>query len=74
MNRVIENKDLLHVLSKANPKLRNAILLNSNDDFIKAVLEIIMNTINGNVKICDKIKKKLKKYKSYLRELSKRKL
>jgi hypothetical protein len=72
MKRIAENKDLILALSKAKPKLRNAILLNSNTEFIKSILEIIMNTIHGNVNICEKIKKKLKKYKSYLRELTKR--
>lgn len=54
---------------KAKPKLRNAIIRNSDDDFIKTLSEISLNTLNGNSKICDKTKNMLRPYKRLMHKL-----
>lgn len=55
---------------KAKPKLRNAIIRNSEDDFIKTLAEISLNTLNGNIGLDNKTKKKLRPYKRVIRKLA----
>lgn len=55
---------------KAKPKLRNAIISNSDDDFIKTLAEISLNTLNGNNPIDNKTKNKLRCYKRVIRKLA----
>lgn len=61
---------MLYVLKTNNKKLRKAILENVSQDFIKTIIEIIFNTINGNTKLLSKDHKLLKRYKKELRLLS----
>lgn len=67
LKRLESNKHLLFVLHKAKPKLRKAILNNSEVDLIKSICEIVFNTINKNFPINSKTVKKLRKYKKTLR-------
>lgn len=55
---------------KAKPKLRNAIIRYSDDDFIKTLAEISLNTLNGNIAVDNKTKKKLRAYKRVIRKLA----
>lgn len=61
---------MLYVLNTASPKLRKAIIKNSNPEVIKAISEISHNTLKGNNKICAKTKQKLSGYKRQLRVLA----
>lgn len=70
LKRLADNKHLLYVLQKAKPKFRKAILQNANTDAIKALIEIVYNTLNGNNKINEKDKKYFGKYKKEMRCLS----
>lgn len=68
--RLKENKYLLYTLRKADPRLRKAIIKNSNSDFIKTLSEISLNLLNGNVEHTPHLKNQLKKYKKNLRCLA----
>lgn len=70
MKRLTNNKHILHVLKKSNPKLRKAILKNSDKELIETVCEICHNILKGNVPITTKCRSKLKKYKRDIRSLA----
>lgn len=70
MKRLKLNKHFLHILKYARPKLRKAILENADDELIKTLLEIVVNTLNGNHKVTKSIKSKLSKYKHCFRKLA----
>lgn len=53
--------------------LRNSILKHGNTDLIKALLEVTANTLKGNLKLHNRQKSKLEKYKNILRRISGRK-
>lgn len=62
---------MLQTLIKANPTLCKNILKAADDDLIKALLEINLNTLNGNINLTEKDKKTLSAYKNCLRKLVK---
>lgn len=70
MKRLKSNKHFLHILKNANPKVRKAILQSADDDLIKALLECVINTLNGNHSLSGKEKSKLCKYKNCFRNLA----
>lgn len=74
MKRLVENKHILHVLSKSNSKLRKAILNNSDADLIRTICEICLNTLRGNTQISKTHRNELKKYKTTIRSLGTSKL
>ena len=59
----------LHVLKQAKPQARRALLTSTDDDLIKAIVECVINILNGNHKLTKEDKGKLNKYKSRLRAL-----
>lgn len=67
LKRLEKNKYLLSALIDAKPKLRKAILSNSENDLIQTICEIVNNNIKGNCEIDPKICEHLKKYKKSLR-------
>jgi hypothetical protein len=64
------NYHALHVLKTARPKLRKAIISNINRDLVHSISECTFNVLNGNIRLRDSIKCKLKKHKSNLRSLA----
>ena len=72
MNRLKNNKHLLHALKCAKPKLRTAILKSSDEELIKAICDCCLNTLNGNHKIEKRLKGKLSKHRNTLRKLAER--
>lgn len=70
--RVKTHQDLLRVLQKARPKLRRAILKESDNGVIHCICEICENTLIGNVHLSGDQKRKLAKHKDTLRRLVKR--
>jgi hypothetical protein len=70
MNRLKSQKHLLHVLKTASPKVRRSLILHADDELIKALIECVINTLNGNHKVSHKVKKHLSKYKTYLSKLN----
>lgn len=70
LKRLKKHKHLLYTLKTAKPKLRNAIIQNVDDDFIKTLHEIAHNTLNKNNPINVKQKNILKRYKTPIRSLA----
>jgi hypothetical protein len=60
---------MLHVLKTAKPKLRGAILKEADKELILAIVECALNVLNGNCKLRECIKHKLRKHKKILRRL-----
>ena len=44
-----ESQDLLRVLGHCQPKIRNAILKNCENDFIHIICDCVYNVVKGNV-------------------------
>jgi hypothetical protein len=70
MKRLKTHKHLLHVLKNATPKVRKVIIQGADDDLIKALVECVINTLNGNHKVSTGVKGKLGKFRNCLRKLS----
>lgn len=61
---------MLYVLRNSKPKLRKAILQHCDKDLIKALSEISLNTLQGNLPLNTNSKTSLTKYKNKLRKLA----
>ena len=48
MSRVQSQLHFLHVLKDAKPQARRALLASEDDEFVKAIVECALNTLNGN--------------------------
>jgi len=59
-------KHLLYVLKKADNRLRKAIMGNRNSHLLKTIVEIVLNTLQGNHKGTKSHINSLKKYKNAL--------
>lgn len=70
--RVHTHKPLLEVLKTAKPKLRKAILENSEKSLIFAVCEICDNLLAGNIPLTATQKAQLKRYRTHFRRLAQR--
>jgi len=70
MDHIKKNKNILEVLKSANPKLRDAILKNTDEKTICVLVEIISNLLKGNIKIEPSQKRRLVKYKTQFRKLA----
>jgi len=57
----------LHVLKDAHPILRGAILANSHKELVNSVGECALNVLQGNVKLSNCKKRKLRKFRRQLR-------
>ena len=68
------NYHALHVLKNARPKLRKAIVSNCNKDFLHSISECVLIVLNGNIRVSDCAKRKLKRFQSSLRSLVDRRL
>ena len=69
MKRLKSQLHFLHILKSAKPQARRLLLASADDEFIKALFECAINTLNGNHKLNEEEKSKLSKYKSRLRAL-----
>lgn len=69
MASVKKHLSVLKLIQDAKPRLRKSIIIHSDLEFIKTILECIQNTLNGNIKLTDSEKKKLNKYKTVLRKI-----
>lgn len=56
-------------MTQVTDEIRRYLLKKSVVDVCLSIFEIILNTINGKISLSDKLKNKLKKYKSELRNL-----
>jgi len=69
MNQLKSQLRFLHVLKDAKPKARHPLIISTNDDLIKAIVECAINALNGNHKLTIEDKGKLSKYNNRLRSL-----
>lgn len=74
MGEALKRKDYLSLLSKSKSKKRRDALINlATSQEILAIVECILNILQGNVKIPAGQFKKLKRHKNILRDLVRRK-
>jgi hypothetical protein len=69
MNHLRSNYHALHVLKAATPKLHKAIVSNCDRELVNSICECVLNVLNGNVKLSDCVKRKLRKQKNVLRKV-----
>ena len=61
---------LLSVFSRGNPRLQQAIVKNADPEFIRAIVDIVVNLLRGNIKgLPSSQVKKLDKYKTHFRKI-----
>lgn len=66
MKNLMKHKSYLEILSKADDKVRKLLIQNATPQQRHALIELIVNTVQGNIKLTPKQINKLKKYKRYL--------
>lgn len=71
MENLVNNLDNLKKICNCTKKTNTKNLINSSKDksLIKVLSDCILNTLNGNINLPEKEKKKLKKFKSILRQI-----
>ena len=69
MRRIKANYHTLQVLKNARSKLRIEIISNCNKDLLHSISECVLNMLNGNIRLSDCAKRKMK-YNSSLRSLA----
>ena len=69
MRRIKVNYYALQVLKNARHKLRKAIVSNCNKELLNSICECVVNVLNGNIRISDCTKRKLRKFQTSLRSL-----
>jgi len=72
MKRIRPNYHNLHVMKDARRKLRRAILANSDKELLDTVCECSLNVLQGNVKLSNCKKRKLRKFRRQLRTVADR--
>jgi hypothetical protein len=68
------NLEFLKSISKCNELSRKQSLTSCSNDSIKAISEIALNTLKGNLKLTPLQIRQLKKHKKNVRQLAKKKL
>ena len=69
MQHLEEHRFMFEVLKTASPKLRKAILKESDHELICVLAEIIVNLMEGNIKVSPQLKQKLSPYKNLFRKI-----
>lgn len=59
MKNVQSQRDFLNVLIKLNPKLRTLILKQGSKNLKRAIIEIVVNLLRGNINLTKIQKQKL---------------
>lgn len=68
----VKNSSILAALLHLNPKQLKQVIASADKDTILSISEICINTLHGNIDLTELQKKKLYKYRQYLRKLSSR--
>ena len=66
------HKAVLQVLQSAKPKLRKAILENSDKALVYTICEICDNLLRGNIPLSESHKAKLRRHRDKIRHLAQR--
>lgn len=69
MHRLKRYSTLINAIAVVDPKTRIGIIRSAPDEFIKALLEIVINFLHGNIPVQPQAFKKLKRYKKTLRDI-----
>ena len=69
MRRIRSNYHALHVLRNAFPKLRKAILSSCDTELVNTVSECALNVLRGNLKLANRHKHRLRRFKDQLRSV-----
>jgi len=69
MNRLRKYSALLAAIQSADPRTRIGILRTAPDEFIKTILEVVINSLAGNITHSKRALQKLKPYKNILRSM-----
>ena len=72
MNRLRSQSSTLHLLHKAKPSLRKAIIANGNEELIRCICDCALNILKGNAPISQQDKRRLGRHKQNLRKLTNR--
>jgi hypothetical protein len=72
MKTIRNNSDFLRILATSKDKQKKALLKTCSDNNIKAISEIALNTLSGNIKLTKTKKDRLRRFKSALRTLAKK--
>ena len=51
MKQVNSNYHALHVLKRAEPRLRKALITNCNKELVNCIRECVLNVLNGNIRL-----------------------
>ena len=70
MDALRKYKHFFAVLAVAKPDLRRALLLKADDALLRAIIEVILNTVKCNIPVPSAGVKKLKRYRSELRSIA----
>lgn len=70
MKRLQKYSALLGAVQAADPKTRISILRSAPDEFIKTLLEVVLNFLAGNIPCKQQHVEKLKRYRKDLRNVS----
>ena len=71
MKQFEKHRYMFEVLQTATPKLRKAILKESDKDLICVLAEIVVNLMEGNIQISSQQKQKLRPYRNLFRKIVK---
>ena len=71
MSRFAKNKKELLILAKAKPALAKQLLCGADKSIITDICELILNVLNGNIRLSPNKKDRLSRYKSPMRRLVK---
>jgi len=69
MNRIKDNREFLEYLCKSKKNTRKLLINNAHKEQIYALCEIILNILNGNLKLSNQEIAKLSKKKKQLRNI-----
>jgi len=70
MKRVRKYFTLLQAVRVADPKTRVAIVRHAPDEFVKTLIEIVLNFLKGNLRVSNAVKGRLRKRKTQLRRIA----
>ena len=69
LEKEIRNLDKLKTLCNCDKNSKKKLLSRSDKEFINIIRDCILNVLNGNIKLCDNDKEKLRNYKYTLRKI-----
>lgn len=72
--RIKRNLLAIQALARANQSLQKSMISNANKDFIESLVECAMNIIRGNVPLSSPEFRRLKRYHSLLKDLTKKRV